>query len=129
MIYHFNKQLSTIKLIIMIFLQIPFQLHEAVTAMKSAFTEAQQQLESVQGDDGKLKEEIETTKSQCQQQSSEILRLILSLQTELGSVKEMMKTTQLMQHGLQSTVQTLLLDRDFLLDELAKSGAISETVR
>lgn len=110
-------------------MQIPFQLHEAVTAMKSAFTEAQQQLESVQGDDGKLKEEIETTKSQCQQQSSEILRLILSLQTELGSVKEMMKTTQLMQHGLQSTVQTLLLDRDFLLDELAKSGAISETVR
>lgn len=129
MIYHFNKQLSTIKLITMIFLRIPFQLHEAVTAMKSAFTEAQQQLESVQGDDGKLKEEIETTKSQCQQQSSEILRLILSLQTELGSVKEMMKTTQLMQHGLQSTVQTLLLDRDFLLDELAKSGAISETVR
>lgn len=105
------------------------QLQEAVTAMKSAFTEAQKQLEGVQGDDGKLKEEIETTKTQCQQQSSEILRLILSVQTELSSVKEMLKTSQLMNHGLQSTIHSLLLDRDFLLDELAKSGAISETVR
>ncbi|CAL8110714.1 unnamed protein product [Orchesella dallaii] len=105
------------------------ELHEAVTAMKSAFTEAQQQLEGVQGDDGKMKEEIESTKTQCQQQSSEILRLILNLQTEMGSVKEMVKTTQLLQHGMQSAIHTLLLDRDFLLDELAKNGAISETVR
>lgn len=97
--------------------------------MKSAFTEAQTQLESVQGDDGKLKVEIETTKSQCQQQSSEILRLILSVQTELSSVKEMVKSTQVMQHGIQSTIHALLLDRDFLLDELAKSGAISDSVR
>lgn len=100
--------------------------------MKTAFTEAQQQLESVQqnaDEDLKLREDLETTKTQCQQQSSEVLRLILSLQTELGSVKEMMKTSQLINHGLQSTIQSLLLDRDFLLDELAKNGAISEAVR
>lgn len=97
--------------------------------MREAFQTAQLQLESVQGEDRTLREEIDTTKLQCQQQSSEIVRLILSLKAEVTSLKETLQNTQFIQHGLQSTVQSLIVERDFLLDALAKSGAISSITR
>jgi hypothetical protein len=106
-----------------------FQLQDAVGLMREAFQTAQLQLESVQLEDRSLREEIDTTKTQCHQQSSEILRLILSLKSEVNSLKESLQNTQFIQHGLQSTVQSLIVERDFLLDALAKSGAISATTR
>jgi len=97
--------------------------------MREAFQAAQLQLLSVQEDDRTLREEIDTSKVQCQQQSSEIVRLILSLKSEVTSLKEILQNTQFIQHGLQSTVNSLIVERDFLLDALAKTGAISSATR
>jgi hypothetical protein len=69
------------------------------------------------------------TKSQCQHQTSEILRLVLSLKSEIIALRETLETTQLVQHGLDSRLQATLQERNLLLQELGKNGAISEQIR
>ncbi|XP_035715204.1 uncharacterized protein LOC110859364 isoform X2 [Folsomia candida] len=108
------------------------ELHEAVVEMKSAFTTAQLQLQSVSGDEealSRVKTDLETARATCERQGGDILQLVLALKGEVACIKESFQSSQFLQHGLQSSVHTLLLERDLLLDELAKNGAISENLR
>jgi len=102
-----------------------YQLQDAVSGMKSAFVKAHKELESYQNEE----ESVRSSVKKCQQQSSDILRLMISLKLEVSSLKEMMNTTQAVQHELQSNVQSLLIERDYLLDELAKNGAVTDNFR
>lgn len=97
--------------------------------MKNAFTTAQLQLVSIGLEDKSLHDEMKITRTQCQQQSGEILSIVLSLKSEILSLREALETTQLITHGLESRLQKTLLERDILLDELAKNGAISQQLR
>lgn len=104
-------------------------LQNAVTEMKTAFTTAVQQLRSVQYQDHGLQEQIQQNKVECQDQIAEVVKLILSLQAEFGSIKCQMQQIQEAQCCFQQQFQGLLVDQDLLIDELRKSASISEQFR
>lgn len=110
-----------------------FQLHEAVIEMKGAFTTAQLQLVStISAEDESrtgLRAELEGTRSSCERTSGDILQLVLALKGDLTCVKEAFVSNQFFQQSLQSSLQIMLAERDLLLEELAKTGAISEGLR
>jgi len=97
--------------------------------MKDAFEAAQKDLLSVQKDDSNLQKEIEVTRLQCNKQSSDILQSLSLVNEEVKAVREALQSSQMTQQELHATVQTLLIERDLLLDELLKNGAISRNVR
>jgi predicted nucleic acid-binding Zn-ribbon protein len=97
--------------------------------MKNAFAAAQQELQSVQKDDTNLQDEISLTRAECSKQSGDILESLSAVNNEVKSVREALQSTQISQQELQATVHTLLLERDMLLDELLKTGAISRNIR
>jgi hypothetical protein len=100
--------------------------------MKSAFTVAQLQLQNVSSEDdsiSRIKADVELTRTQCERQGGDILQLVLALKGEVACVKEALQSTQFHQHGLESSLHSVIMERDILLDELAKTGAISENIR
>ncbi|XP_070578417.1 rho guanine nucleotide exchange factor 33-like isoform X2 [Ptychodera flava] len=105
------------------------QLHLLVQEMKDGFTGALQELASIQRDDQALEQKIEENKNECRQEISEIAQMVRELKDEFSKVQDQLQVTTESQQSLKEQVEYLQYERDILLEELEKSGSISEKLR
>ncbi|CAH1791031.1 unnamed protein product [Owenia fusiformis] len=106
-----------------------FELQEMVREMKDGFSTAIEELAKIQYDDKALQEKLETNKAEHQKQLTDVVQMVLSLKTEFGGVVSQLKVTSESQQSLKEQVQHLKYERDVLLEELEKHGAISGELR
>ncbi|XP_068248023.1 uncharacterized protein [Palaemon carinicauda] len=100
------------------------ELQEAVVAMKGTLTEAVTRLSSVV-EDPSLAKEIMESRQRCQDNTAEVLKLVLSLKTDITSLQKEMINVSERQESLQNSVSQLLDERKLLISDLSQAGVIS----
>ncbi|XP_006822875.2 uncharacterized protein LOC102804349 [Saccoglossus kowalevskii] len=105
------------------------QLHLLVQEMKDGFTGALLELSSIQQDDKVIEEKLQENKNECQEQISEVLKVVNELKADFRTVLSQLQETTENQNNLKEQIDFLQYERDLLLEELEKSGSISEKLR
>ncbi|KAK7070700.1 hypothetical protein SK128_028579 [Halocaridina rubra] len=100
------------------------ELQEAVMGMKSALTDAVTRLSSV-AEDPTLAKELQESRQMCQENTAEVLKLVLSLKTDITAIQKEMVAVSERQETLQSSVSQLLEERKLLISDLSQAGVIS----
>ncbi|XP_071513827.1 uncharacterized protein [Panulirus ornatus] len=100
------------------------ELQEAVVGMKGTLTEAVTRLSTVV-EDPSLAREVHETRQRCDDNTAEVLKLVLSLKADITSLQKDVASVSERQETLQTSVTQLLEDRRLLVSDLSQAGVIS----
>ncbi|GAB6020620.1 Rho guanine nucleotide exchange factor (GEF) 33 [Chamberlinius hualienensis] len=104
------------------------ELQNAVDDMKSAFSVAIQRLSQVPQEEQSLWNKVEESRVECQTQVSEVLKLMLTMKADFAALKTQVQQSSEVQHGLRRQIQNLIWERNALIEELHKSGSVSDQI-
>ncbi|XP_076053359.1 uncharacterized protein LOC143032445 isoform X2 [Oratosquilla oratoria] len=105
------------------------ELQEAVVSMKGSLQEAVARLGSVVAEDSSVSTQLQAHRQQCDNNTAEVLKLVLSLKTDITSLKKEVSTVSTRQESLQSSVCHMLDARRALVAELVHAGVLSPDAR
>lgn len=97
--------------------------------MREGFTTAVAALSSVHQDDQRLQQEVAAQRTTHENQLAEVVTLVLALRSEFTGVVHQLQASTAAQLRLQRQVSSLRLERDLLLEELERTGAITAHLR
>lgn len=100
------------------------ELQEAVVSMKGTLTEAVARLSSVV-EDPAMTREVQETRQRCDDNTAEVLKLVLSLKSDITSLQKEVVSISDRQETLQTSVAQLLEERRLLVSDLSQAGVIS----
>ncbi|CAD5119287.1 DgyrCDS7914 [Dimorphilus gyrociliatus] len=104
------------------------QVETAVTDMRDVFTSALSALKTMQNDDEQLQQKVDDHKKEHERQLSQVVRMVLSLKNDFGAVLHQLTIESHVQRNLRQQVSALQSDRQLLLEELHRAGAISDSL-
>ncbi|XP_037800878.1 uncharacterized protein LOC119595786 [Penaeus monodon] len=100
------------------------ELQEAVVSMKATLTEAVARLGSVV-EDPSMAREVQETRQRCDDNTAEVLKLVLSLKSDITTLQKEVVSISDRQETLQTSVSQLLEERRLLVSDLSQAGVIS----
>ncbi|KAG7159951.1 hypothetical protein Hamer_G017392, partial [Homarus americanus] len=99
-------------------------LQEAVVGMKGTLTEAVTRLSTVV-DDPSLSREVQDARQRCDDNTAEVLKLVLSLKADITSLQKEVSSVSERQETIQTSIKQLLDERRLLVSDLSQAGVIS----
>ncbi|XP_045598639.1 uncharacterized protein [Procambarus clarkii] len=100
------------------------ELQEAVVGMKGTLTEAVTRLSTVV-EDPSLSREVQEARQRCDDNTAEVLKLVLSLKADITSLQKEVCAVSERQEGLQTSITHLLEERRLMVADLSHAGVIS----
>ncbi|XP_042238039.1 uncharacterized protein LOC121876741 isoform X2 [Homarus americanus] len=100
------------------------ELQEAVVGMKGTLTEAVTRLSTVV-DDPSLSREVQDARQRCDDNTAEVLKLVLSLKADITSLQKEVSSVSERQETIQTSIKQLLDERRLLVSDLSQAGVIS----
>ncbi|KAL5008128.1 hypothetical protein ScPMuIL_013709 [Solemya velum] len=105
------------------------KVQDMVLEMKQGFTMVMESLGKIQFGDQSLQKQMAENQSFCQTQISDMTASITSLKNEIHSLSTKLGSVSTTQKLLEERMETYQIERDGLLAELERCGAISEKMR